>query len=276
MKKNKPLISVVMPVYNADRFIYKAIESILNQTLKDFEFIIINDASTDKSLQIIYKFKKKDKRIRLINNKKNLQMSRSLNIGISQAKSELIARMDQDDIALLNRFNIQYAFLKSHPNIAIVGNDILTIDEYDKVVGKRTYPTTSKGLKSIMFRYSPFAHPTVMFRKKIFEEIGGFNPQMVPCEDTDFWFRLGRKYEFANIPSFLLKYRVSITSSSHHNVKNTEIMGFKIKINAIKKYGYKPNLYDIIYNILQFATAWFMPPIMRVRLYNILRSRNLI
>lgn len=276
MKKNKPLVSVVMPVFNGDRFINKAIESILNQTLKDFEFIIINDASTDKSLQIINKYKSKDKRIKLINNRKNIHMSQSINLGISKAKSDLIARMDQDDIAFPERLKVQYAFLKSHPKVAIVGNNILTVNEFDSITGKRTYPTTSKDLKKIMFRYSPFAHPTVMFRKKIFQDLGGLDLRMVPCEDTDFWFKLGVNQEFASIPSYLLKYRITITSMSHHNVKKTEIMGFKIKINAIRKYGYKPSLYDIIYNILQFATAWFMPPEARVRLYNFLRSRDLI
>lgn len=265
-----------MPVFNGDRFIDKAIQSILNQTLKNFEFIIINDASTDRSLQIINKYRRRDKRIILINNKKNIHMSRSINLGIGRAKSDLIARMDQDDIAFPNRLEIEYDFIKSHPNVAIVGSDIITINEFDQVIGKRTYQTKSDSLKRTMFRYSPFAHPTVLMRKKIFEELGCFDPQMVPCEDTEFWFRLGSKYEFASIPRFLLKYRVVVTSLSHKNVRNTEIKGFKIKINAIRKYGYKPSLYDIIYNILQFSTAWLMPSEMRLRLYGFLRSRNLI
>lgn len=280
MKKHlilkKPLISVVIPVFNAEPFLNKAIESILNQTLRDIEIIIINDASTDKSLQIINKFKKKDKRIRLINNRKNIQMSKSINLGIKKAKTDFIARMDQDDIALPNRLDIQYSFLKSHPNIAIVGSDIITINDSGDSIGKRTYPTSSKKLKEVMFRYSPFAHPTVMFRKKVFTKLGGFNPQMVPCEDTDLWFRLGKDYEFASIPIFLLKYRITNTSLSHQNVQNTEIVGFRIKINAMKKYGYKPSLYDIIYNLLQFATVWFMPLKTRILFYNFLRSRNLI
>lgn len=273
---NKPLVSVVMSVFNAERFIHKAIESILNQTLRNFEFIIINDASVDKTLQIIYEFKKKDKRIRLINNKKNLQMAKSLNLGVNQAKSDLIARMDQDDISLPNRLEVQYDFMKSHPNVAIVGNDVVIIDEDGRVTGKRIYPTTSNGLKKILFRYSAFAHPTVMFRKSAFQKLKGYNPEKYPCEDIDLWFRFGRNHEFASIPSFLLKYRISLASGSHHNLKKTEMMGLKIKVEAIKKYGYKPILYDIIYNILQFATLLFMPFNTRIRLYNLLRGNNLI
>lgn len=276
MKKNKPLVSIVMPIYNAQRYLTQAIESILSQTLENFELILVNDASTDKTLQIIYKFKKKDKRIRLINNKKNLQMAESLNLAIDQAKSDLIARMDQDDIALPNRLEVQYAFMQHHPNVAIVGNDIIIIDEHNKVIGKRTYPTTSDGLKKILFRYSAFAHPTVMFRKYAFQRVKGYDSKKHPCEDIDLWFRLGREYEFASIPSFLLNYRISLVSGSHQNLTKTEIIGLKIKIDAIRKYGYKPVLYDIIYNILQFATLWFMPFGARIRLYNILRGRNLI
>ncbi len=275
-KKDKPLVSVVIPIYNAERYLIQAIDSILSQTLENFELILINDASTDKTLQIIQKYKEKDKRIRLINNKKNLQMAESLNLAIDQAESELIARMDQDDISLPNRLAVQYAFMKNHPNAAIVGNDIIIIDENDKVIGKRTYPTSSKGLKGTLFRYSAFAHPTVMFRKKPFQKVNGYNPKKHPCEDIDLWFRLGQKNEFASIPEFLLKYRVSIVSGSHQNLINTESIGLKIKLEAIKKYGYKPVLYDVIYNILQFATAWIMPSAPRIRLYNTLRGRNLI
>lgn len=275
-KKDKLLVSVVMPIYNAQRYLTQAIESILSQSLENFEFILVNDASTDKTLQIINKFKKKDNRIKIINNKKNLQMAKSLNLAIDQTKSDLIARMDQDDIAFPNRLEVQYAFMQSHPKVAIVGNDITVIDENGKITGKRTYPTTSEGLKKILFRYSAFAHPTVMFRKPAFQKVGGYNPEKHPCEDIDLWFRLGKRYEFGSIPTFLLKYRVSLNSGSHHNLKKTEIIGLKIKLEAIKKYGYKPVLYDIIYNILQFATLWFMPFRARIRLYNALRGRNLI
>jgi len=274
--KNNPFVSVVMPVYNAENIISNPIESILNQTLKDFELIIINDASTDKTLQVIEKFRKKDRRIKVINNEKNMQMAHSLNVGISEAKSEFVARMDQDDIAFKDRLEVQYNFLLRHPRTAIVGNDIITLDKDENVIGRRTYPTTSKQLKSIMFRYSPFAHSTVMFRKNAYERIGGYDRTKYPCEDIDLWFRLGQKYEFASIPRALLNYRVVSTSSSHSNVLGTELMGFRIKIEAFKKYGYKPTLYDVIYNILQFVTMWFMPSIPRMRLYNFLRSRNLI
>ena len=276
MNKNKPLVSVVMSIYNTERYLTQAIESILSQTLGNFELILVNNGSTDKTSQIIYKFKKEDKRIRLINNRKKLRIGESLNNAIDQAKSDIIARMDPDDISLPNRLEVQYAFIQTHPNVAIVGNDIIIIDEYGKVIGKRTYPTTSNGLKKMLFRYSSFAHPTVMFKKQPFKEVGGYDPDKHPCEDIDLWFRLGRNHAFASIPFFLLKYRVLINSGSHQNLTHTEFLGLKIKIDAIRKYGYRPILYDIVYIILQFTTLWFMPFAARIRLYNLLRGKNLI
>lgn len=276
MKKKVPLVSVVIPIHNAQKYLTQAIDSITSQTLKDFELILVNDASTDRTAQILNNYKKRDKRIRVVNNKNNLQMAKSLNLAINLAKSDLIARMDQDDISLPNRLKTQYEFMKENPKVAIVGNDIIIIDENGKTTGKRTYPTSSKDLKAILFRYSAFAHPTVMFRKSIFQEVGEYDSKRHPCEDIDLWFRLGKRYKFASIPDFLFKYRISLSSGSHQNLKKTEIIGLKIKIEAIKNYGYRPVFYDIIYNLLQFATLWLMPFDTRIRLYNTLRGRNLI
>lgn len=272
----KPLVSVVMSVFNADKYVKRAIYSILTQTLEDFEFIIINDASTDKSLKIIRTFMRKDKRIRLISNKKDLKLASSLNIGVALAKADLIARMDPDDISLPQRLKEQYLFLESHPEIAIIGTDISIVDENEKEIWTREYPTKSKDLKGIMFRYAPFAHPTVMFRKKVFQEFGGYNSKMRFCEDTDFWFRIGTKYDFGNIPKKLLKYTSSTNQGTYRNLKNTELLGLKIKVDAIKKLGYRPNFWDIIFNILQFLSLWLMSPGIRIKLYNTLRSRKLI
>ena len=274
--KNKPLVSVVMSVFNADKQVKRAIESILNQTLHNFEFIIINDASKDKSLESIRSYKRKDKRIRLINNKRDLRLASSLNIGVAFAKADLIARMDPDDISLSERLETQYLFLKKHPEIAIVGTNLSIIDQNENEIWIRKYPTESKELKKIMFRYAPFAHPSVMFKKKVFQEFGGYDPQMKLCEDIDFWFRMGTKYDFGNIPRKLLRYTLSKNSGTHRKLRDTELLGFKIKINAIRKLGYKPSMYDIVYNILQFLSLWIMPAGIRIKLYNTLRSRGLI
>lgn len=276
MSKQYPRISVVMPVFNAEDYIHRAIESILNQTFKDFEFIIVNDASKDKSLQIIRSYARKDNRIRLVNNTHNLKIALTLNKGVSFARADLIARMDADDVSHPSRLEAQYLYLQKNPKVAIVGTNISIVDQDGKGVWKREYPARSNDLKKVIFRYSPFAHPSVLFRKSVFNEFGGYNPVMVPCEDIDLWFKIGSKYDFGNIPKRLLKYTLSTSSGNRYDLRKTELLGFKIKITAIKNLGYKPNLYDLVYNVLQFLSLWIMPAKARLKLYNTLRSGGFI
>lgn len=276
MKKRKPKISVVMPAYNCEGYIGSAIESILKQTFKDFEFIILDDGSSDNTLSVVKNYAKKDRRIKVFRNKKNLQIARTLNKAVKLAKADIVARMDSDDISYKTRLSRQYHFLMEHPDIAIVGSNMSIMDDEGKIVSKREYPTESHRLKKISFRYSPFAHPSVVFRKKVFLEFGGYDHRMVPCEDIDLWFKIGSKYEFANIPKTLLKYRLVISSNSHKSLKKLELLGFKIKINAIRNYGYKISFGDIVFNAGQFASLWFMNAKQRIYFYDFLRSRGII
>jgi glycosyltransferase involved in cell wall biosynthesis len=271
-----PEISIVMSVYNAEKQLENSLNSIINQSFGNFEFIIVNDCSTDKTNEILERYSKKDKRIKIFNNKKNLQIAKSLNIAVKKSRAEIVARMDADDISYLNRLKIQLNFLKTHPNVAIVGANMWVIDEKGRIISRREYCTESKKLKKVIFRYSPFAHPAVMFRKNVFLEFGGYDSKLVPCEDIDLWFKIGSKYEFANIPKFLLKYRLVMDSNSHRQLKGLELLGFKIKLKAIKKYGYRPSAVDVIYNFMQFVSLWFMPSSLRLRLYDLLRSNNII
>ncbi len=274
--KSKPLISVVMPAYNAQEYMKSAIESILNQTFKNFELIIINDYSTDNTSNILKSFVKKDPRVKIINNKTRLNIAASLNKGISMAQSNIIARMDADDISLPNRLELQYKLIISSKNIAVVGANIIIMDIDENEIAIRSYPNSSEKLKDCLFKYSPFAHPVVCFRKNMFEEVGGYNPKYSPTEDLDLWFRLGRKYKFESIKKPLLKYRLYKSSSSNKSLKNLEILVFKIRFDAIIKYGYRPSPFDLIYNLLQFITLWFTPEKYRGMIYNFLRNNNLI
>lgn len=265
-----------MPAHNAQKYISGAIESILNQTFKKFELIIINDSSTDKTLAIVKSFSKKDSRIRMVNNDTRLNIARTLNKGISLAKSNIIARMDADDIAFPNRLELQYKLINSSKNIAVVGANVVIMNTVGNQIAIRSYPESSGELKRCLFRYSPFAHPVVMFRKNMFEKVGGYNPKYSPTEDLDLWFRLGRKHEFESIPEPLLKYRIYEKSSSHKAIRDLEILVFKIRFDAILKYGYHPSLYDIIYNFFQFITLWLTPTEYRIKIYNLLRNNSLI
>ena len=276
MTRKKPLVSVVMPAYNAEKFAVKSIQSVLNQTFKNFELIIVDDASSDKTPQIIKEIQRIDPRIRIITNKTNLLIAKSLNIGIKSARAKFIARMDIDDIAHPDRLALQYELLKKNPKIAIVGANMTIIDDKDNEITKREYPTSSKALKKLMFRYSPFGHPVIMIRKSIFNEFGGYKENIFPCEDIHLWFQIGSKYEFASIAKPLLKYRIKLASSSHRNLKELELLTLKIRLEAIRKYKYHFTFFDIFYNLSQFATIWILPSRIRIWLYNFLRSNKFI
>src|SRR3989344_4499750 len=272
--KKKPLISVVMPAYNAQKYINSAIESILNQTFKNFELIIVNDCSTDNTINIVNSFIRKDARVKIINNKKRLNIAASLNKGINKASSNIIARMDADDISLPNRLELQYKLINSSKNISVVGANIIVMDIDENEIAIRNYPDSSEKLKACLFRYSPFAHPVACFRRDIFNSVGGYNPKYSPTEDLDLWFRLGVKYKFGSVQKPLLKYRLYMGSSSNKSSRDLEILVFKIRLYGMTKLGYKPGFFDIVYNLLQFTTLWFTPDIYRVKIYNFLRSNN--
>lgn len=204
MKNDTTLLSVVMPVYNAERFLDEAIESILNQTYQNFEFIIINDGSKDRSLEIIEKYKAKDERIVLIS-RENKGLVVSLNEGIEKSKGQYIARMDSDDISLLNRFEEQINLLIQNTYIDIVGCNYQLIDENSKIKGDIVkVPISNEDILLSLCYTVPFAHPSVMIRKSVFEQV---KYEDNPTEDYLLWTQIYNGENFANIEKPLLHYR---------------------------------------------------------------------
>lgn len=216
----KPMISVVMSVYNAEKYLDEAIESILNQTYKDFEFIIINDGSTDKSLEIIEKYKKEDERVDLIS-RENRGLIASLNEGIQKARGKYIARMDADDISLPTRFEKQIELMESK-DIDICGGNYLSINSDGSLFSLNLTPQSHELCTLSLVSKVPFAHPTVMIRKEFLEkyslEYGQSNFQK--AEDLDLWLRMHEKgAKFGNVSELTLKYRIIENSLSKLNDK---------------------------------------------------------
>lgn len=208
-----PEISVLLPVYNAAHFIEKAIISILTQTMKNFEFIIINDGSTDSSGEILQKFAHKDIRIRLVQ-RPNKGLIATLNEGIALARSPLIARMDADDIALPHRLERQCTYLKSHPETVAVGSYVQFMDRCGHTYRTKYLPA-GEGLRKAFLWGCPIMHPTVMMRTEAVREAGGYSPEFPSAEDYALWLRLLSLGGIDNIPEVLLSYRVHGSSISH-------------------------------------------------------------
>lgn len=210
-----PTISVVMPVYNAKPFLGEAIESILGQTYKDFEFIIINDGSTDGSKKIIESYAKKDKRIVVIN-QKNHGLVYSLNKGIAMAKGKYIARMDSDDISYPMRLERQLRIINSRQGVIVVGATYEAIDEEGNKLGITVVSTVDEDIKRELFCRCPFAHGSVLIDKNAIKKVNGYL-QRVPVEDYDLWIRLSSEGKFYNTKEILFAYRINKNSISHNN-----------------------------------------------------------
>ncbi|AOW08136.1 glycosyltransferase family 2 protein [Flavobacterium gilvum] len=218
-----PKVTVLMPVYNCELYIKEAVESVLNQTFKDFEFLIIDDASTDKTVHIIKSYN--DARIQLIKKPVNTGYTNSLNYGLKIAKGEYIARMDGDDISLPERFEKQVAFLDAHPNVILCGT-LYQIIGTNKVCD---HPLSHNAIKVKLISACYIAHPTVMFQKRILETNRlQYDSVMEPAEDYDLWSRLVFLGELANIGEVLLYYRThpqqtSIIRSTKQNKVSREV-----------------------------------------------------
>lgn len=212
------LVSVVMSVYNAEVYLSEAIESILTQTYKSFEFIIINDGSTDKSLEIIEKYAEKDNRIVLIN-RENRGLPYSLNEGILLAKGKYIARMDADDISLPIRLEKQVSFMENNPEIGVCGTAVLNFDTGSSWI----LSSTDKMLKSELLFATVFAHPTVMMNKVLLlENQLLYNETFLQSQDFELWTRLADYTKFANLKIPLLRYRIledSITRQANRKIE---------------------------------------------------------
>lgn len=204
-------LSVVLPVYNASEFIEASIESILNQSFKNFELIVINDGSKDNSLEIIKKFD--DKRIVLVD-QENKGLAKTLNIGLKLSQGEYIARMDADDICLPNRFEKQVEYLDLNKEYALIGSGIEIINENNEHVSYHAPYIGHDKLVSIMrTKGNPFKHPTIMFRRREIVEIGGYNELIGKYfEDYFLWNEVAKFHKVDNLPMVLLKYRISNNS----------------------------------------------------------------
>lgn len=203
------MISVIMSVYNAEQYLKEALDSVINQTYKNFEFIIINDCSKDGSLAILKKYEQENRNIKLINNLDNLGLTRNLNLALSIAQGKYIARMDADDISELTRFEKQKQFLELHEDVDIIGSFSKNINEFGEVLGTRTTPVNHNEIISVLPKLCPMSHPTVMFRKSSLEKLCYYNVKYTTSQDYDMWFRAASAgLKFHNIPEYLLKYRM--------------------------------------------------------------------
>jgi glycosyltransferase involved in cell wall biosynthesis len=264
---NYPKISAVMIVHNGEGFISETLQSILNQSFRDFELVILDDGSTDDTAKIISNYKTKDSRIVYHKNPTKRGLSFSRNKVITEARASLIAVTDSDDVNHPDRFKIQYEFLKSHGDISIVGSALTLINQDNIAFEQWKYPENNDEIIQGLKNSCAVANPTCMFYKEVFTAIDGYDANLTICEDWDFFLRAARQqYKFHNLNTPLIYYRIHRNNISKNKLEHTivysmysvgkiskEEAGFDID-NLVYKH---PELKkQVVQKIIQFYVFW--------------------
>lgn len=216
-------LAVVMPVFNAGRFLRESMDSVLNQTYRDFVFIVCDDGSTDDSLSILEEYARRDSRLRVLRNKENLgiPLTRNKLLAAIPPECDYLALMDSDDVCMPDRLERQMKFLADHPELCGIGSSLEIIDEDSRTTGFRRYPTSPEEIRRLMPDRNVISQSSLMLRRADFDAVGGYRPGLACCEDYDCWLRMLEKYDFANLPDPVLKYRMSSLQSKQSKLRLT-------------------------------------------------------
>lgn len=219
---DKPGVSVVMVVCNAERFLAEAIESILDQTFRGFEFIIVDFGSTDGSPSIVSRYQARDSRIRL-HVRRHCSYLEARNASCLLAQGPYIAVMDADDVALKGRLMGQIDFMEKNPEVGVLGGSVELIDAAGNTLTTRQLPLRDPEIKDALPFYCPLYHPAVVLRKEILVSVGGYRSAVVAAEDYDLWLRMAERCELANLEAVVLKYRVHPDQVGFRNLEQQAI-----------------------------------------------------
>ena len=253
---NNPKVSVVLPCYNAGKYIEQAVRSMMVQTYRNLEIIIVDDCSADESADVLKRLAMEDSRIMVLHNETNLKIVACLNKAIDIASGKYIARMDADDISMPDRIAKQIAFLEANENIAACGCNYIIIDEVGNKTGKVLFESTPDLLKPELLFFSALAHPAVTLRTAAAKEAGLYKPGMVPAEDYEFWLSIAEKFEMANLPEYLLLYRWHGNNVSVVQKKNlTEAMTKACTIH-LDSFGFAGAF--LYYHVKFLNGTWYM------------------
>jgi len=259
-----------MPAYNTEKYVGQAIKSILSQTYKKYEFIIVDDASSDSTLHILKDFRKKDKRIILIRNIKNLGVTKSLNKAIKVTRGKYIIRMDADDWAYPNRFELQVDLMEHNRNVVVSGSYIEICDKDLKTKYIRKYQLNDESIRRHIFRYSPFAHPVTIWRGDVIKK-ERYDERLKISQDYELYFRVGKRGKFMNLDKPLLKLRIHGTSISATKSDFQLINAVLIRLSSVLFLGYNMTRFDKFYNFIQEVFIGLMPVKWRFYIFNFFR-----
>lgn len=234
----KPKVSIVMGVWNGGTKLKASIDSILVQTHTDFEFVIVDDTSTDTTPEILREYASKDSRIKIITNEQNLGLTKSLNVGICASRGTYIAHMDSGDTSEPTRFAQQVAFLDTHPDYGLVGAWTYLIDDVSQRIGTMKYPTDDDSLKKMLIKHNGIVHSSVMIRRSLLDTAGIYNEAWKYAQDYELFLRLSQYTKIANIADYLVSYRMTAVSITSKKNKEQVLFAIRARQGAIKRGQY--------------------------------------
>lgn len=245
------MISIILATKNGSKYIAAAIQSVLDQTVKDWEFIIVDDGSTDGVDKIIEPFLA-DPRFRLIKNPTNIGLAKSLNVGIQASRGEYIARIDDDDLWTdPHKLEKQLAYMRAHPDCVLLGTSFLAVDENGAPLYKITAPENDGPIRLIMLSRNPFGHSTIIARRDIVNKVGGYDDSLTKSytEDWDLWLRMGLEGKWAILPDCTVTY-MKRAGLSAQNTKQRQV---KHHIRILKKFWRRYPLLASVWGIIRLT-----------------------
>lgn len=275
MKINKkPLVSIIIPVYNGVPFLAETIESIRKSSYQNFDIILVDDGSTDKSKHLCKSFEKQFPNIRFFWFSKNRGMTRVLNFGIKKAKGEFIARINQDDLLAPNRLKLQLKFLQAHPDHVAVGGAIALFSSENGVFDTVYFPKDDEAIRRQWLSLSPFSDPTVMYRKEAFLKTAGYDQNFWPADDVHMWYQLGKVGKLANLSQVITKVRW------HRGAGSIKSHRLQIeKTLAVHKWARqnvgKPDLKTQLFWLIEYSAGKILPPQFNWLVYRQIRKIQL-
>jgi glycosyltransferase involved in cell wall biosynthesis len=223
-------VTVLMPVYNGERFVREAVDSILAQTFADFELLIFDDGSTDATPQILGEYS--DPRIRVVRSDRNLGHTHLLNRGLTEARGMYSARMDADDVAFPDRFEKQVRYLDEHPQVAVVGGTAEVCGPHGPLGVFLRTPCEPEAVRAGLTEGCMVTHPTAMMRTSVIRDLGGYRPIFRSAQDDDLWLRVVERYDIANLPDVVLRYRVHNSQVTSRRIRQTAVASLAARVSA--------------------------------------------
>ena len=237
----RPRVSVLMPAFNAERFLAHAVESVLAQTHEDLELVVVDDGSTDHTFELLQDYARKDPRVRPLRNTENLGIVRTRNRAFAEAdpKSAFFAIMDADDVCEPERLALQLDFLSARPDHALVGGNLILIDEAGREIGRRVYPASHEQIVDVITRFNPIAQPTATVRRSAIDAVGMYDERYPRCQDYDLWMRVAGRFKVANLDAFTLRYRISETQGKVTQLRKS----LKLSLQVQREHMFEPQFF---------------------------------